>query len=89
MVCRADLRPYNLLVPTFSKSGSLNLLEPSGSVLGLYSDCFTFYLVYTSFRTKLHTCTFRRFRQQKLDPIILRNVIPIVRVELIYVEISQ
>jgi hypothetical protein len=31
--------PY---VPIVSKSGSLNLLEPSGPVRSLYRDCFTF-----------------------------------------------
>ena len=37
---RADLTTF---VPIVSKSGSLNILEPSGRVKGLYRDCFTFY----------------------------------------------
>jgi hypothetical protein len=34
-------RSYYLEVSNVQKSGSLNLLEPYGSVRGLYSDCFT------------------------------------------------
>ena len=37
---RADRTPP--YVPNVSKSGSLNLPEPSGPVRGLYRDCFTF-----------------------------------------------
>jgi len=36
--------PPPLHVPTVWKSGSHNLLEPSGPVTGLYRGCFTFYL---------------------------------------------
>ena len=39
---RADKTPR--YVPIVSKSGSLNLLEPSGPVRGLYTDCFIFTL---------------------------------------------
>ena len=34
-------QPYQLNLPTVSKSGSLNVLECSGSVIDLYRDCFT------------------------------------------------
>jgi len=33
-------QPYHLLVPTVLKSGSLNLLEPSGPVQACNGDCF-------------------------------------------------
>jgi len=35
-------QPYHLHVPIFSKSRSLNLLEPSGPVTGLHRNSFTF-----------------------------------------------
>ena len=41
-----DWQPYHLHEPIVSKSGSLNLLEPSGPVIGLYRDCFTFTFTY-------------------------------------------
>ena len=41
-----------LLEPIVSKFRSLNLLEPSGGIIGLYRDCFTF-----SSHTHTHTYT--------------------------------
>jgi hypothetical protein len=41
-VRRAD----HLHIPIDQKSGNLNLLEPSGPVIGLYRDYFTFLLLY-------------------------------------------
>ena len=31
-------------LPIVSKSGSLHILEPSGSLIGLYRNCFTFFI---------------------------------------------
>ena len=36
-------QPYHLQVPTVSKFGGLNFMEPSGPVTGLHRGCFTFY----------------------------------------------
>jgi len=44
----------NLQVPNVSKSGSLNLLEPSGPVIGLHRDCYLTY-VHTYAHTHTHT----------------------------------
>ena len=35
-------QPYHFNVQTALTSGSLNILKPCGSVIGLYMDCFTF-----------------------------------------------
>jgi hypothetical protein len=40
--------PYRLLVSTVSKSGSLNFLDPSGPLIGVHRDCFTFTFTYTN-----------------------------------------
>jgi len=40
-----------------SKSGSLNLLEPSGPAICLYRDCFTFALPFTYTKTPAYTNT--------------------------------
>ena len=40
-------QPYHLHVPTVSKFGSLNLLEPSGPVICLYRDCFAFIYIHS------------------------------------------
>jgi hypothetical protein len=48
-------KPCDLHVPTVSKSGSLNLLEPSGPVTGLYRDFFTFtYVNHCDLNPKRH-----------------------------------
>ena len=39
-----NCKPCHLQVPIVSKFGSLDLLEPSGPVLGLHKDCFNFAL---------------------------------------------
>ena len=55
-------KPHHILVPIFSKSGSLDFLEPSGPLIDLHRDCFalrnclnfsfiyTFTFVYTRHR---------------------------------------
>jgi len=35
-------QPYHILNPKASKTGSLNILEPSGLEVGLYGHFFTF-----------------------------------------------
>jgi hypothetical protein len=46
-------KPYHLHVPIVLKSGSLNLLEPSGPVQACNGDCFTFLPTYTVIYTIL------------------------------------
>ena len=45
-VVRRALQIYHLHMPIVLKSGSLNLLEPSGPGTGLYEDCSTFSFTY-------------------------------------------
>jgi len=56
------IRPTTLPlhVSIVSKSGSLNLVEPSGPVLCLYRDCVTFALPFTYTDTCIHTYTYAR-----------------------------
>jgi hypothetical protein len=41
-------QPYHHHVRTVMKSGSLKLLEPSGSLINLYGNCFSFYFTFTN-----------------------------------------
>ena len=46
-------QPYHIPVPIVLKSGSLNLLEPSGPVQACDGDCFSFKLLSSKVRSPL------------------------------------